>query len=336
MYTYNQFKALMKQKIGTYLETEERTILSVDAGTKISNNNQLFDSFSIKLICRDKIVNSVPEIDVLSAYTKYRETGNFDAAMVYAASKFNLQMENIPEMDISKFESVSYILNNCFIRLVNRSTNENLIDYCPHKSFLDLEQVYRVMIYQTEDGMASYQVTNDLLERTGISPEVLYEAAYKNTREKMPVKSIKLSDYLRDKLIKQGMDENKAYEEIPDSDEIILSNDKFCYGATSIIYPDVLQEISEEYGCNFAIIPSTVNQCMVTQLLEDAVEDQIAFLSEIVREVNISTVNKEEQLSNEVYFYDKSTRQLSMVAEPLLLKETIEQETNLQRKVQVI
>lgn len=327
MYTYNQFKTLMAQKIGAYLETEDRSILSVDLFSKERNNNQQVDSLNIKMKYRDELQNMTPTIDIAPIYSMYRANGgDFEATMNAVVADFSAKLDRMPAWDTKKIDSVPYILENCFIRLVNRSTNENIIENCPHTEFHDLEMVYRVLVSQEADNMASYLVTNDVLEKTGISQEVLHEAAYKNTREMLPIRAEKLTDIVRNNMISNGMDEEMVKEMIPDGDQIVLTNEKFIYGATSMIYPDVLQKLAEEYDSSFVVMPSSVNQVILTPMADNAAMREIYVLSEMVEDVNRTTVNIEDQLSNEVYFYNKNTRTLLPVADAPELKETIAQE----------
>lgn len=115
-------------------------------------------------------------------------------------------------------------------------------------------------------------------------------------------------------------------EMIPDGDQIVLTNEKFIYGATSMIYPDVLQKLAEEYDSSFVVMPSSVNEVILTPMADNAATREIYVLSGMVEDVNRTTVNIEDQLSNEVYFYNKNTRTLLPVADAPELKETIAQE----------
>lgn len=327
MYTYNQFKVLMAQKLGTYLETEDRSIISVDLFSKGRNNDQQVDSLSIKMKYRDEIQNMAPTIDIAPIYVMYQANGgDFEATMKEVADDFSAKLDRMPALDAKKIDSVPYILENCFIRLVNRSTNENIIENCPHTEFHDLEMVYRVLVSKGADNMASYLVTNDVLEKTGISQEILHEAAYKNTREMLPIHTVNLTDLVRNNMISNGMDEEIVKEMVPEGNQIVLTNEKFIYGATSIIYPDVLQKLAEEYDSGFAVIPSSVNEVILTPMDDNADMWDIYALSEIVEAMNRTTVSIEDQLSNEVYFYNKNTRTLLPVADAPKLKETIAQE----------
>lgn len=72
-----------------------------------------------------------------------------------------------------------------------------------------------------------------------------------------------------------------------------------------MIYPDVLQKLAEEYDSSFVVMPSSVNQVILTPMADNAAMREIYVLSEMVEDVNRTTVNIEDQLSNEVYFYNK-------------------------------
>lgn len=97
MYTYNQFKTLMAQKIGAYLETEDRSILSVDLFSKERNNNQQADSLSIKMKYRDEIQNMTPTIDIAPIHSMYRANGgDFEATMNAVVADFSAKLDRMP------------------------------------------------------------------------------------------------------------------------------------------------------------------------------------------------------------------------------------------------
>lgn len=103
MYTYNQFKTLMAQKIGAYLETEDRTILSVDLFSKERNNEQQVDSLSIKMKYKDEIKNMTPTIDIAPIYSMYRANGgDFEATMNAVVADFSAKLDRMPAWDTKK------------------------------------------------------------------------------------------------------------------------------------------------------------------------------------------------------------------------------------------
>ena len=88
-------------------------------------------------------------------------------------------------------ENYSEILNNkerlldCVeMKIVNKSKNSIDADTVPHKDFLDLMVVYRAIVNRNEDDMASFMVSNSLMEMLNISFEELDEAATMNTKER--------------------------------------------------------------------------------------------------------------------------------------------------------
>lgn len=103
MYTYNQFKTLMAQKIGAYLETEERSIISVDLFSKERNNEQQVDSLSVKMKYKDEIQNMTPTIDIAPIYARYRANGgDFEATMNAVAADFSEKLDRLPAWDTKK------------------------------------------------------------------------------------------------------------------------------------------------------------------------------------------------------------------------------------------
>ena len=89
----------------------------------------------------------------------------------------------------------------------------------------------------------------------------------------------------------------------PEEPEIyILSNQQFIYGATMMIYKDVIATIAEKIGKSMYIIPSSVNEVLLC-FTETQTEREM--LENTLQEVNEFVVSDMDYLSDAVYFYDK-------------------------------
>ena len=89
----------------------------------------------------------------------------------------------------------------------------------------------------------------------------------------------------------------------------ILTNPSKHFGAATLLYPGVLQQLSDNAQSNLFILPSSIHELL---LMRDNGEVNAAELQAMVMEVNQETVDPEDLLSDEVYYYDGKAHTLSM------------------------
>ena len=85
---------------------------------------------------------------------------------------------------------------------------------------------------------------------------------------------------------------------------IIVSNKEQNYGAGAVLYPGVLEKISDKYGKNLYVLPASVHEVLV--LPEQGEENEAEMLEAIVRQVNAGVLSKEDFLSDKIYYYEKT------------------------------
>ena len=99
------------------------------------------------------------------------------------------------------------------------------------------------------------------------------------------------------------IDELFTPEEIP---MFVITNDLKLNGAASIYYSDVLEKIAEKLRDDLYILPSSIHEVIAIPSKYGDLES----LSTMVKEVNSTQVAEEEQLSDNVYLYTASTKEL--------------------------
>ena len=78
-----------------------------------------------------------------------------------------------------------------------------------------------------------------------------------------------------------------------------------------MVYDDVLQDVANRVGENVYVLPSSIHEFLA---VPESVCDP-ADLSEMVCSINRDTVNQEDRLSNQVFFYDRQARELKQVSD---------------------
>ena len=201
-----------------------------------------------------------------------------DEVVDYVVRKYN--SIEIPKLDMNVGEK-SYILSNVYPMLVNREANEDRLKTMVHRSFVDLEIIYRVNVNNT----GSYAVENKVLELADISEEELHDAAMKNLGD------LCITYNLRDKL---GIPPSEG--DIP---MIIVTYKDHNHGAGAILNTDLLEKLKVELESDLFVIPSSVDEVIVVPAaLKDKEE-----LNHMIKVINRSEVEEVNVLSDHVYVY---------------------------------
>ena len=194
-------------------------------------------------------------------------------------------------LDEDKVSDYEYIKKNLFYRIVNYEKNKELLKYTPHERFLDLAVTYRWAAYRNHDGMASALVRNKELLMWGITKDQMMKDARENTEKIFPPVMRKIQSVLPVHIIE---------EEIP---LFVMSNGDYRNGASVILYKDILRELADCMEHNLYILPSSIHEVII--LLDDEYAKDPEELARMVRETNRIVVDREEILSDHVYYYDR-------------------------------
>ena len=69
------------------------------------------------------------------------------------------------------------------VEVISKEANQELLENIPHKDIEDMAVIYRFVIDDGPQGMQSITVTNNLMERMGVTPEQLHEDAIRCRRK---------------------------------------------------------------------------------------------------------------------------------------------------------
>lgn len=194
-------------------------------------------------------------------------------------------------LDEDKVSDYEYIKNNLFYRIVNYEKNKEMLKYTPHERFLDLAVTYRWAAYRNSDGMASALVRNKELLMWGVSKEQMMKDARENTEKIFPPVMRKIQSVMPVQI---------TQEDIP---LFVLSNGDYMNGASVILYKDTVRDFAKYMGYDLYILPSSIHEVVI--LLNDEVVKSPEELVMMVRETNRLVVDREEILSNHLYYYDR-------------------------------
>ena len=204
----------------------------------------------------------------------------------------------------------AYVKDKTCYKLVNKHMNSALLTTVPHRDYLDLSIVYYIRLAQTDNGLATLNVTDSLAHTWGVDEETLFSLASSNTP--LLCRGIVLTmDNVLDKSVNS---QTKTYDhfDFTCSETHILpmyvaTNTNKTYGASVILYAGLLDAAAEKLG-SFYALPSSVHEFM---FIPDTFGNA-EYIKQMVKEINAAEVPEEEVLSDNIYHYDSRTHELKI------------------------
>lgn len=308
MMNYDAFKKEVEEKFKEYLPEQYRNMdLRISPVLKV---NRVLDG--INLVKNEGTRSVSPTIYINDMYDRYLNTENLQAVLQDAAESMEKAFADMPEVaDLS----LGGAKDNIVFQVVNTVQNKEMLSGIPHREFQDLSIIYRWVVAVDEKGIQSTIIRDDMVKQLGMNENQLFQCAAENTKRILPPVIRSMNDVLRDMYISNGMPEETVSEvigEIPaDQMMYIISNDRGINGAVSMLYEDNLHKLAEKLETDLYILPSSVHECIaVSAEMGNPYE-----LAEMVNEINMSQVDLQDRLSNQVYFYDRGIRKISMATD---------------------
>ena len=238
-------------------------------------------------------------------YEQYKECGSFEKVMADQAIYLEESLKYIPEeaFDLD-FSSVK---DKIIFQVVNTRHNKEMIALCPHRDFMDLTVVYRVVLNVDSDGVSGFLITHDIAKMEDLTENLLFGLAMENTRRMFPFKSERIEQTMSRMMRKWGADEEEIDSSFPDINEVpdkervyVISNEYEFFGANALLYKDVIGSVAQSIGTDCYVLPSSVHDLVV--LSTDVFQEKNR-LMDLVRETNSEHVRVSDRLSDNIYIY---------------------------------
>lgn len=277
--TYSEFKTRMTEDVKKYMDGNH-------PGYEVSLENvaKVNRDFVEMIAISNKDTHEGPAIDVKELWDDANRRGmSYEEMSREVMKRLDLTLKEVPEVvidDLNDFKS------RAILTLINTEKNQNMLSYVPHREYYEFSIVYRIIVHEDEEATTSGIVTNEMLEKAGYTEEELYKFAYENTR-----KDVNISKMF-------GM--------------YVLTTKRGMYGAASILFPEMIKEIAEHYGCDLYLIPSSTCEWMAVPVRTISGSGGAAEVNEMIREANSVAVEEEEILGERCYYYDYKTGEIRL------------------------
>ena len=323
---FEEFINTIKDTIKEYLPEDYR-----DAEVNILENRKLNTNYTGLTVTRegDTLAPTINLNNLFDSYSKHPEH-SITAVMQEVASV----IQHTPEtFDIGRIMDYDRVKKNLFMRLSAVEKNKDLLEHAPHIRKEDLAITFHIMLDQSDKGTATTMINDNMMEAYGIDLDQLYQDALLNSPVICPAQIENMGEALSRMMIEDMKSAGASPEVIQEMEKdlkesnkdnpmTIITNDRLVDGASAIFYPGVMDLVGERMQGDYFILPSSVHETLV---VPDDGRVSLQELTDMVKEVNMTQVNPEDQLTDQVYHYDIADHvfeKAETFAERKLAKET--------------
>lgn len=279
-----EFENELSEKIEDMMYKRYGKLVDIEPKNTIKTNGE-----KPALIVRFEDSPISPTLYTEELFTEYVNGKSIDN-IVYEMSEvvYNAYI-NVPELpQLTEEEARKHITLN----VVNTKMNKQLLENTPHFEILGGE-LSAIPRWQISDE-ASFIVKNSLISKLGLTPEEVLQIGQQNVNNQ-EFKILSMNDLL------QGM----FGEDVPNMEEpkmLVITNDCKLHGSNVLLSDETLKKVYEQMEeQRYAIIPSSINEVIAIPVDESM---NPADIRSLICEVNSTTVEPEEVLSDQLMMYD--------------------------------
>ena len=310
---YTDFLSYIKNKLSEDLSQTD--VLHITPVTR--NNNIVLDG-----LCIFRENSHVSPNIYLNPYYQRYLNGETKEDLLSEIKEIFFQHAECPKyLDYQIASDFSKHKSQITYRLVNYQKNTKLLKEIPHIRFLDLAIIFYCLVGQTDDGIASLRITNQMIEEWNIKSRELYLAAVENMPRLFPACIRPIQELLYEMIEKTpvpGLSLSEGFSACPSTEDIsssmyVMTSKNGINGAGTLLYPMVLQEFASSIQSDLYVLPSSIHEVILVPVTASSSSSQ-EDLSVMVQEINQSHVAAEEILSDHAYLFHWKTNAFDPVA----------------------
>jgi len=228
-----------------------------------------------------------PSISIDDAYQAYLDNEATIEEIAGKLTKVAIENSNpslkMPELTVEEAK------RHVTLNVICAERNQELLKTVPYYMIGDLAVVPRWQIDQN----ASFLVTKDIAKKIGLCDEEVLQ---------MGMDRINQTVFKVDSMesVLAGM---MGTDEVPEmgAKMYVLTNDSMVNGANVLLSKATLDKVYDELGSDVVLLPSSRHECLALKITDNMNPDD---LRNMVREVNMTTVDPADFLSDNIYKYD--------------------------------
>ena len=263
---------------------------------------------NIKKVNRDyEAMNVVPEGGVMGVsfnleeiFTKFEQSGDYDSVLKNTTSFVANGIDTAPKTDIDNLLNYEEMKNKLSIEVISAEANKELLLNIPYDRIEDLAAVYRFVLKSESTGKASILVSNEMMQKMGITHEQLKNDALYNAPIIRPAVIKGMNEVIKELMGKEAYELANGTGNVEESVYVATVPDKDS-GAGVLSYQNFMDQAAERVGGDFFILPSSIHEILI---VKDDGEMKAELLRNMVQQINRTELMPEDKLSDNVYHYD--------------------------------
>ncbi len=237
-----------------------------------------------------------PIIYLEYSYNRYVQGEEFDELVDDLYKRGTDNMEK-PDLDMDMLTDWDHVRGNIHGKIVNYDTNKEYLEGVPYIRIMDMAVIFQNVVFNETGFNGSITVTDDMMKAFGITLDDLKAAMLENdtlsSYSVLPLGYV-LKDMMGDDMMPDLTEGPHLY---------VVSNERKINGATAFMYTELFRKFADKNESDVAIIPSSIHELLIIPMDDESMD--IDSLNSMVKEVNATTLDPVEILSNHVYIYSR-------------------------------
>ncbi|MBP3718843.1 MAG: hypothetical protein J6I58_04915, partial [Eubacterium sp.] len=167
----------------------------------------------------------------------------------------------------------------------------------------------------TGSDVTSAPINDRMLELLDMSKKELFEYAKNNSMSNEPAEICSMKDKLLSIMFPGGVPEDEPMVDAMFPDDMpmyVVSNKSMMWGASTLMYDGILEQIHDTIGDDYVILPSSIHEVIV---VKQTAGIDTAEMVNMVKEINGAVLSPEEVLSNSIYQYNSADNSITTISD---------------------
>ena len=297
---FETFKENLAKDVKTILDERTGGNTTVETRT-VDKMNETYDAITVKP--EDSIIGV--NLNASALYKEYEDGKSYDSIVNGAADVASNALDNKPAFDVEAFSDYDKMKSTLAMEVVSAERNAELLETVPHKNIEDMAVVYRFVLGDSEAGTGTILVTNQMIDNYGITADQLHADAVQNAPEIRPLVIEGMAEVLAKQMGVEDL-EMLGLNIPPEQEQMFVASvEGNVHGAGVLAYQDFMDKAAERVDGSFFILPSSIHEILI---IPDNGKFDLKSLENMVKEVNATTVDPADQLTDSVYHYDAKNK----------------------------
>ena len=291
---YNEFVEKVREGLSDKLKPSYEIVLK-----KVAKNNNVY-RYGLSVFPKENNeTDKVSRIVYLEDfYHEYQENQKYNLESIVEELYSIFLNFDMPEFNETDYTNINKVKDRIIFELVNYKMNEERLSNRPFIKVMDLAIIFAFVATDLGRDFGVIHITNEMANNFGLTKDEIWDIAKKNTPKLLEADIVPMSSFVPDESVDAEADEM-----------YILCNKKKAGGAGVLLYDRILENLSSKLESDLYILPSSVHETIIIRADKDK---NISDLQDMVKNINNTVVSTEDILSDKVYHYIRSNKELKI------------------------